>query len=125
MPIGNGSHANRERCSAGASRLLDQIHLARKTIVDGFDRLIEAVETFDRDLANAGAPPVTCNEALLERAQAAEYLNVSMTVLGDWVSRGIVPHKRLPAGSGDASRDIIRFDKTELRRWLDERTYTR
>lgn len=122
MSIDNDSRFNRYRHAAGTSHLLAQIHLARKTIVDGFDRLIEAVETFDQDLAAASAPPATSDESLLDRKDAAKFLGISDTVLSDWVSRGVVPHKRLPAGSTDASRDIIRFDKTELRRWLDQRS---
>lgn len=104
------------------ARVVEQLQLARKTIVSGVDLLIESIETFDREFALATAPPATAPEALLDRKEAAKFLGVSETVLSDYVSRGIVPHKRLPAGSEDASRDIIRFDKTELRRWLDQRS---
>lgn len=105
-----------------ARRLIEQLQMARKTIISGVDLLIETVEAFDREVALSSAPPATSDEALLDRKEAAKFIGVSDTVLSDWVSRGVVPHKRLPAGSEDASRDIIRFDKTELRRWLDQRS---
>lgn len=51
---------------------------------------------------------------LLDYEQAAAFLGVRRGTLYSWVSTKRIPHLRL-------SGRLVRFDRAELQRWLDQR----
>jgi excisionase family DNA binding protein len=52
---------------------------------------------------------------MLTYGQAAQYLNVPVGTLYDWVHRKVVPHVRL-------GPRLVRFPRSALVQWLDERS---
>ena len=53
-------------------------------------------------------------EKLLTAKQVSELLEVKVSTVYDWVSRGLIPYVKL--------RRLIRFKKNEIFRWVDTRT---
>ena len=53
-------------------------------------------------------------EKLLTAKQVAELLEVKISTVYDWVSRGVIPYVKL-------SR-LVRFKKTEVFRWVESHT---
>ena len=53
-------------------------------------------------------------EKLLTAKQVSELLEVKVSTVYDWVSRGAIPYVKLGR--------LIRFKKTELFRWVESRT---
>ena len=51
---------------------------------------------------------------LLTYSQAASFLNIKPGTLYAMVSQGRIPHVRL-------SKRMVRFDRSELRRWVESR----
>jgi excisionase family DNA binding protein len=56
--------------------------------------------------------PTTCPKRLLTDGEAASLLRISRTLLVRFAKRGEVPAVRLPDGD-------IRFDETDLWRWVE------
>lgn len=53
-------------------------------------------------------------EKLLTAKQVSELLEVKVSTVYDWVSRGLIPYVKL--------RRLVRFKKNEIFRWVDART---
>lgn len=116
----NGAVTAHSEARAAVARFVDGANAARRSMDAAIDELVRLFAEYG---AYVAALPVTkLDSGLIDRKEAALLLAVGDTVLSEWVSRGLVPHKRLPPGSEDASRNIIRFSRRELEQWLDERT---
>ena len=66
---------------------------------------------------------MTSHSKMMKAKDVAEWLGVSESAIYKWVGEGEFP-KPYKLGNGDARRSASRWDRAEIKKWLEERRDT-
>lgn len=66
---------------------------------------------------------MTSHSKMMKVKDVAEWLGVSESAIYKWVGEGEFP-KPYKLGNGDARRSASRWDRDEIKKWLEERRDT-